>query len=140
MNPKFKKKVEATARKPVKGEDEPEPLSACPFCQFKIPETQLECPSCKNNLPFCIASGKHMVLSDWSSCPSCKMCCLYPDMKRILEADPTCPMCEQNVAPMSLKISDDPQTEFKALVALMKDPTDNQQEEEGDSEDDELLR
>jgi len=34
VNPKFKKKVEATARKPVKVDDDPEPLSACPFCQF----------------------------------------------------------------------------------------------------------
>jgi len=37
--PKFKKKVEAIARKPVKTEDDPEALSPCPHCSFEIPET-----------------------------------------------------------------------------------------------------
>jgi WD repeat-containing protein 19 len=95
VNPKFKKKVESIARKPVKVDDDPELLSPCPFCNFEIPETQLECPQCKNNIPFCIASGKHMVVSEWSSCPTCKMCGIYSELKKVLEADPTCPMCEE---------------------------------------------
>lgn len=66
VNPKFKKKVEGIARKPVKQDDDPEPLSPCPHCSFKIPETELNCPNCKNNIPFCIASGKHMVISEWT--------------------------------------------------------------------------
>jgi len=45
---------------------------------------------------------------------------------------------------MSVKISDDAAGEFKALVALMKDPTDNKEEvAEGndlDSDDEDLLR
>mmetsp|Transcript_17464 Transcript_17464/g.29389 ORF Transcript_17464/g.29389 Transcript_17464/m.29389 type:complete len:86 (+) Transcript_17464:472-729(+) len=85
-----------------------------------------------------------MVLSDWSHCPSCKMCGLYTEMKRVLEADPSCPMCEQNVPPMTVKISDDSQSDFKSLVNLMKDPTDNKQDGDGngdlDSDDEELLR
>lgn len=95
-------------------------------------------------MPFCIASGKHMVLSDWSSCPACKMCANYSDFKKVLEADPVCPMCEAQVPPMTVKIADDAAAEFKALVALMKDPTDNKEEiAEGndlDSDDDDLLR
>ena len=67
--PKFKTKIESIARRPVKTEDEPEPLSPCPFCKFSIPETRLDCPSCKRKLPFCAARGKHMVLSEWSKCP-----------------------------------------------------------------------
>uniref|UniRef100_A0A7S3IIZ4 IFT121-like zinc finger domain-containing protein n=1 Tax=Strombidium inclinatum TaxID=197538 RepID=A0A7S3IIZ4_9SPIT len=139
--PKFKKKVESTARKRVAQEDEPEPLSPCPHCQFMLPETQLECPNCKNNLPFCIASGKHMILSEWSQCPNCKLCCIFSEMKKVLESTPECPMCESQVAPMSLKIADDSQAEFKALVNLMKDPTDNKEEggEDADSDED-LLR
>lgn len=77
----FAKKVEAIARKPVKTEDETEPVSMCPFCKFDIPETRLECPNCKNGIPFCIASGKHMTLQDWSACPSCKLPALYKDFK-----------------------------------------------------------
>lgn len=37
--PKFKKKVESIARKPVKVEDDPEALSMCPHCKFQLPES-----------------------------------------------------------------------------------------------------
>lgn len=140
VNPKFKKKVEGIARKPVKVDDDPEPLSPCPHCAYQIPETSLECPQCKNNLPFCVASGKHMVVSEWSSCPSCKMVANYQDFKRVLESEATCPMCEEDVPPMSIKISDNAEGDFKALAALMKDPTEKKEDGEGggdlDSDDD----
>ena len=57
-------------------------------------------------------------------------------MKRILENDPMCPMCDKNVPAMSVTISSNAEAEFKALVELMKDST-NQEEEtqEGDNED-----
>jgi len=115
VNPKFKKKIEASARKPVKIDDEQENLTLCPSCQFQIPETQLYCTNCKTNLPFCIASGKHMVLNEWSSCPNCKMCANYTDFKRIIENSPECPMCDSAVNPMNVTISIDPQAEYKAL-------------------------
>lgn len=86
-----------------------------------------------------------MILSDWTSCPHCKMCANFSDFKRVLEASPECPMCEAHVPPMSIKISDDPQSEFKALVTLMKDPTETKEEGEEnggdlDSDDEELLK
>lgn len=95
--PKFKSKVEGLARRPVKQEDEAEPLSPCPYCKFDIPETKLDCPSCKHTLPFCAASGKHVVLTDFSKCPSCEMVTNYTEMKRLLEQEPICPMCNQEV-------------------------------------------
>jgi WD repeat-containing protein 19 len=98
--PAFAKKVESIAIKPVKSEDEPEGVTPCPFCKFDIPSTKLECPACKNNIPFCIASGKHMVMREWCACPSCKLPANYSDFKKLLEADPTCPMCETNVQAM----------------------------------------
>jgi WD repeat-containing protein 19 len=54
----FKKRIENIARKPIKQEDDPEITSPCPFCKASIPETVLECINCKNNIPYCIASGK----------------------------------------------------------------------------------
>lgn len=66
--PKFKARIESIARRPVKQDDESEPLAPCPFCRFSVPETKLDCPSCKRQLPFCLASGKHMILTDWSKC------------------------------------------------------------------------
>jgi WD repeat-containing protein 19 len=124
----------------VKQEDDPEGVSPCPYCKFDIPETRLECPNCKNNIPFCIASGKHMVIKEWCSCPACKMPAIYPDFKRLLENEPVCPMCEQNVPAMSITLASDPEAEFKALTALMKDsgPQDGKEgenEEEGEEED-----
>lgn len=78
------------------------------------------------------------MLSEWSSCPSCKMPGNYKDLKKVLEAEPVCPMCEQSVPPMTITLASDPEVEFKALTALMKDsgPQDGN-EDEGDGDDDE---
>jgi hypothetical protein len=46
---------------------------------------------------------------------------IYSDFKRLLENEPVCPMCEQNVPAMSITLASDPEAEFKALTALMKD-------------------
>jgi hypothetical protein len=78
-----------------------------------------------------------MVLKEWSSCPACKMPAIYPDFKRLLEAEPICPMCEQNVPAMSITLASDPEAEFKALTALMKDSGPNDGNEEGEGEEDE---
>jgi hypothetical protein len=54
-------------------------------------------------------------------------------------------MCEEPVPPMSVKISNNPEVEFKSLVALMKD-SNSTKDEEGenggdlDSDDEELLK
>lgn len=133
--PKFKTKIEQIARRPVKQDDDAEPLSPCPYCKFSIPETRLDCPSCKRTIPFCAASGKHMVLTEWSSCPQCSMCCNYTDMKRILEAEPVCPICDKPVAPMAVTVSSNPEAEFKALVELMKDSGPSKDDEENNDQD-----
>lgn len=84
-----------------------------------------------------------MVLKEWSCCPSCKMPGNYSDLKRLLEADPTCPMCEQNVPAISITLSSDPEAEFKALTALMKETGPNEEGEgkengEEEEEDDDV--
>lgn len=76
-----------------------------------------------------------MVLKEWSSCPACKMPAIYPDFKRLLEAEPICPMCEQNVPAMSITLASDPEAEFKALTALMKDSGDTEDKEEGEEDE-----
>lgn len=68
------------------------------------------------------------------------MCANYTDFKKVLEADPVCPMCETNVPPMTVKISEDPASEFKALMALMKEPAGPEDENnEEESSDDAML-
>lgn len=67
------------------------------------------------------------------------MCCNYTDMKRVLEAEPVCPICDKPVAPMSVVISNNPEGEFKALCELLKDSgpsKDEQNEDENENGDD----
>ncbi len=40
-------------------------------------ETQLECANCHNSIPYCVVTGKHMVISDASMCPSCRFPATY---------------------------------------------------------------
>lgn len=63
---------------------------------------------------------------------------IYTDFKRLLESDPTCPMCELNVPPMTLQLSSEPEVEFKALAALMKSSGLNDEADgQGDPDDEE---
>ena len=52
---KYKKKIEMIVRKPDKTEEE-EPVGPCPVCGFQLPETELICPDCKNQLPYCLVT------------------------------------------------------------------------------------
>lgn len=69
---------------------------------------------------------------------------IYTQFKKLLENDPTCPMCETNVPPMSITLASDPESEFKALTALMKDSGEAAEEDgtggQSDDEDDDILR
>ena len=56
---KYKKKIEMIVRKPDKTEEE-EPLSPCPYCGFQLPETELLCPECKCNIPYCIITVSYL--------------------------------------------------------------------------------
>lgn len=133
--PKFKTRIESIARRPVKVDDEPESLAPCPYCKFEIPEYRLDCPGCKHYLPFCAASGKHMILSEWSSCPKCSMCTNYSEMKKMTEFEPVCPICDAQVAPMSVTIADDVQSEFKAFSELLRDSGPSKEDEEENEEE-----
>jgi len=77
--------------------DPPEPTSLCPFCTGPVEETALECPGCKNTLPFCLVTGKHMVLDDWTQCPSCHFPALYSAFVTLMQKEPVCPLCQANV-------------------------------------------
>jgi WD repeat-containing protein 19 len=74
--PQYLKPIEAFVRRPPTQEElekeRAEKSSPCPYCQFDLPETLLDCPGCKNNLPYCVTTGKHMVsISDCESKSEC---------------------------------------------------------------------
>eukprot|EP00388_Colpodella_angusta_P039678 GDKK01048050.1.p1 GENE.GDKK01048050.1~~GDKK01048050.1.p1 ORF type:complete len:833 (+),score=157.68 GDKK01048050.1:185-2500(+) len=115
INEKHRKKIESIVRK--RGEersDPPEAMSPCPFCSAPVPETTMDCGSCKNALPFCIATGKHMTVSDWSQCPSCKFPALYGPFTKLLLDSPQCPLCEATINPNEVSIIRAP--DVKAFV------------------------
>ena len=81
-------------RRPNKTEED-EPVSPCPYCEFNVAETELVCPECKNELPYCVVTvrfcrvvfemcdviicdvsivfqGRHIVKDDLTVCPQCK--------------------------------------------------------------------
>ncbi|KAJ3099152.1 WD repeat-containing protein 19 [Phlyctochytrium planicorne] len=93
LDAKYKRKIEQIVRRPEKEESVEEKTSPCPFCGYKIPETTLDCIECKNHIPYCIASGRHMILDDWTQCPSCEFPALKSEMDMLVSKTHQCPMC-----------------------------------------------
>ena len=65
---------------------------------------------------------------------------IWSDFRKILSHEafgPICPMCEQQISIDSVKVSEDPQEEYKAMKALMKESTGDDDEAEGDDDEDE---
>ncbi|NXN95131.1 WDR19 protein, partial [Rhinopomastus cyanomelas] len=102
---KYKKKIEAMVRHPNTSEAE-EPTTACPYCAFQLPECELLCPGCKNSLPYCIATGRHMVRDDWTACPRCDFPALYSEFCQLLQTESLCPMCSEGVDAAQLRKMD----------------------------------
>ncbi|KAL3180069.1 hypothetical protein MRX96_037455 [Rhipicephalus microplus] len=53
---------------------------------------------CTANLPFCLATGKHIVKDDFTQCPSCHFPAIYTQFRDLLAVETTCPMCLQPVS------------------------------------------
>ncbi|GAX77949.1 hypothetical protein CEUSTIGMA_g5391.t1 [Chlamydomonas eustigma] len=112
---KYKKKIELMVRKPDKeqAEEAEEAMVECPFCTMPGPETELQCVSCQNIIPFDIATGKRMALADWSECPKCKFACSARNIIRILATEHRCPMCNDEVGQDAVRRVADPITAIR---------------------------
>ena len=121
IDDKFKKQIEKVAIKRPKISDPEDETSPCPFCSAYIYDYELECESCKSALLFCIASGKHMVLSEWSECPKCRFPARLGELSASLDAEGNCPMCSEKVSSSSLTLVDSPLEELKNAVAILDD-------------------
>ncbi|XP_033342026.1 intraflagellar transport protein Oseg6 [Megalopta genalis] len=100
IDAKYSKKIEAIVRKPPRSkdnEDEDEPLTPCPYCKSKLTETEITCDKCKNTIPFCIATGRHIVEHDFTACPQCDFPAIKSEFLRIIETEGVCPMCSEKV-------------------------------------------
>lgn len=100
IDTKYSKKIEAIVRKPPRSKDneiEDEPLTPCPYCKSKLPETEITCDKCKNTIPFCIATGRHIIENDFTACPQCDFPAIRSEFLRIVESEEMCPMCSEKV-------------------------------------------
>ncbi|KAJ8298131.1 hypothetical protein KUTeg_024662 [Tegillarca granosa] len=103
---KYKKKIEMIVRKPDKSEEE-EGLTPCPYCGFQLPETDLTCPECKNTIPYCIVTGRHVLKDDLSACPKCDFPAIFSEFIKLLETEESCPMCSEKIIKENLqKVND----------------------------------
>ncbi|XP_037103187.1 WD repeat-containing protein 19 [Syngnathus acus] len=98
----YRKKIEAMVRRPDTSELEEE-TTPCPYCGIQLPQNELLCISCKNNLPYCIATGRHMLKEDWSVCPHCEFPALYSQLILLLETETVCPMCSEPLNALQVK-------------------------------------
>jgi len=99
----YKRKIEAIVRKPGDRTDLEEPETPSPFdTNARVAETVLECPSTRNTLPYCVATGRHIVLADLTMTP-CGFPALFSAYTALIESEGTCPMCQQEVQLASVR-------------------------------------
>ena len=116
MNEKSRKKVEGIVRRRGKedAEDPPEATTPCPFCDAPVPETELDCGACKNAIPFCAVTGKHVVKNDYTVTPCCGFPAIHSAFMTRLKETLVCPMCEATVDVN--KVDRDLDPDFKAFL------------------------
>lgn len=103
----YKRKIEAIVRKPGERTDLEEPVTPSPYDgTTMVAETSLECPLTKNTLPYCVATGRHIVLSELCICPTCCFPALYGPFAALVQSESTCPMCQQVVSLGSIRRMD----------------------------------
>ena len=57
--------VRLYSRKPDKAEEE-EAQDPCPYCGNEVAQTKLDCPECKNTIPYCVITVRQLsVNSDY---------------------------------------------------------------------------
>ncbi|CAJ0580754.1 unnamed protein product, partial [Mesorhabditis spiculigera] len=90
---KYKKKIEQIVRKTDKPTDPAEPVVPCPFCRHPVAETELSCVMCKNQLPYCVVTGRHIDADDFALCEGCHFPGYFSEFKRLAALGEPCPMC-----------------------------------------------
>ncbi|KPI89280.1 hypothetical protein ABL78_1613 [Leptomonas seymouri] len=110
MNDKSRKKIEGIVRRRGKddAEDPVEKMTPCPFCDAPVPETDLDCGACKNTIPFCAVTGKHVVKTDYTVTPCCGFPATFSALLTRLKESMVCPMCEGNVDVKKVERETDP--------------------------------
>ncbi|CAK1578047.1 unnamed protein product [Parnassius mnemosyne] len=97
IDPKYVKKIESAVRHLPRDTAAPEPAAPCAQCGAALPLAQLRCSHCEADLPFCLATGMHIVKGDLTACPECDFPAIYSEFVEILRDEGKCPMCGESV-------------------------------------------
>ncbi|CCW63459.1 unnamed protein product [Phytomonas sp. EM1] len=110
---KNRRKIESIVRRGGK-EDAVDPVEStkpCPFCDQPVPECELDCGACRNTLPFCIVTGKHIVKNDFTTAPCCGFPAIYSALVKRLCEKSSCPMCESILDVNKVQLQSNPDLE-----------------------------
>ncbi|KRZ78579.1 WD repeat-containing protein 19, partial [Trichinella papuae] len=84
--------------------DDSEMKTPCPYCKAQLAESELKCTCCKNTIPFCIASGKHISDSEITVCVHCDFPAISAEYKKWIAVEKCCPMCGTTASVDSIQI------------------------------------
>ncbi|TPX34511.1 hypothetical protein SmJEL517_g02844 [Synchytrium microbalum] len=112
MRPENRDKIEDKHKKKIEG-----------IVRHVVPETSLDCPECKNTLPYCIATGQHMLVHEWSLCPKCRFPGLYSRLSTLISQTGSCPMCAAPLRPDEIKKMRDGQRELSIWEGKLPQPS-----------------
>lgn len=102
---KFKTKIENIARKPINAATE-QNKSPCPFCNSPVGDFELSCSECQNPIPYCIASGRHIVKEQVIFCRHCNFPANKDALDEALKTENSCPMCNEIMEMNQLEVLD----------------------------------
>ena len=103
-------------------------MSRCPYCPNEVPDSELYCNQCKNNLPYCVATGYHIVPNDLTVCPLCKFPAIKSEFVKLAEDGVVCPMCVETVAASDVRTVTPGQ--LRAGHEELEEPMEEETEEE----------
>lgn len=105
VDAKFRRKIETLVRKSAGVVVTPEELAKevapqatpCPHCSLPVAEDRFTCFSCNGQLPFCLASGMHVLREDLTQCPACRFPAIMSALLSLLSVEATCPLCSSAI-------------------------------------------
>ncbi|XP_028028471.1 WD repeat-containing protein 19 [Bombyx mandarina] len=97
IDPKYSKKIECVVRHVPRGAPPPPRAAPCPRCARALPAAALACAHCGADLPFCLATGMHIVKDDLTACPECDFPAILSEFTELLRDEGKCPMCDESV-------------------------------------------
>lgn len=128
---KYKKKIESIVRKHKSTVEDPEEEATfSPYdATVRVPVTELMCPTTRQEIPFCICTGYHVVANDMCICPNSNMPAIYSEYVKWIEKNGTDPITDKPVNLSDVRRLSDP-SDF--LESYNKIEEEEEEQKEGD--------